>query len=528
MPDNVSFLVRDFESMRGDPLLDAPVDALAGVSAADADALDKSLGIRSIRDLARNRFVAMAQALMAVNDDLDPRQAGRADFLRELEARVGALLGNTLDGPFLAVNLPSGFNYGVQFGTNADYNADTLRAFDTTITALDDGGLILDGGGFSQLYASILQQTTFAFSADARRTIDEEQAIAEAQIANVITAWQQAGGTFTDPLPLGGKLQDIMNQVVAVFGSIADIPPSLNALRVALTTYQVVAQQSFALGQRFAEADRFVSRLRENVTRPTAANGGLPVGEGAHAVGWDNLPNGADIVSDLLSPDNKVEIAMQASDFSATETTLRVTGTGSVARISLGSLLSVQVGGGAAFGLDRYVASGSSVSIELVYKGLTTFSAEPRRASIDGSTGWYDLNLLREVVANTGRDRTGYILPASGEFPIDETFGEGRTFSRLKTYVISQEPEMQITLEDVDVEAVMTDFRQSAGVKLTLFGLISIGASDTYEVRSVERSTTANRISITMSAPPPSASVPLSERVAHVIGGVPSYPPTAV
>ncbi len=44
-------------------LLDAPVTALAGVSESDADFLLSAFGIRTLRDLGRNRCVRVVAAL---------------------------------------------------------------------------------------------------------------------------------------------------------------------------------------------------------------------------------------------------------------------------------------------------------------------------------------------------------------------------------------------------------------------------------------------------------------------------------
>ena len=44
-------------------LAELPIDALQGVSAADAEALQRALGIRTIRQLAENKFVRAAQAI---------------------------------------------------------------------------------------------------------------------------------------------------------------------------------------------------------------------------------------------------------------------------------------------------------------------------------------------------------------------------------------------------------------------------------------------------------------------------------
>jgi hypothetical protein len=55
-----------FESQEFSELVEAPVDALAGISAADAEALKKALNIVTIRDLAENKFVRVAQAVVAL------------------------------------------------------------------------------------------------------------------------------------------------------------------------------------------------------------------------------------------------------------------------------------------------------------------------------------------------------------------------------------------------------------------------------------------------------------------------------
>jgi antitoxin component HigA of HigAB toxin-antitoxin module len=63
MADVTNFLDKAYETKDFAELAEAPVDALQGLSKADAEALDKALGIKTIRDLATNRFVLVAQAI---------------------------------------------------------------------------------------------------------------------------------------------------------------------------------------------------------------------------------------------------------------------------------------------------------------------------------------------------------------------------------------------------------------------------------------------------------------------------------
>jgi nucleotidyltransferase/DNA polymerase involved in DNA repair len=64
MADMSRHLDKAYESKEFEELADAPVDALQGVSQADAEALRKSLNIKTIRDLAENKFVLRAQAIV--------------------------------------------------------------------------------------------------------------------------------------------------------------------------------------------------------------------------------------------------------------------------------------------------------------------------------------------------------------------------------------------------------------------------------------------------------------------------------
>lgn len=56
-------LDKEFEQKSPAELVDAPVDALEGVSKADADALKKAFGIKTIGDLAKNKYVLAAQTI---------------------------------------------------------------------------------------------------------------------------------------------------------------------------------------------------------------------------------------------------------------------------------------------------------------------------------------------------------------------------------------------------------------------------------------------------------------------------------
>ncbi len=67
MADITRFFDKAYEQQDFNQLVDAPVEAISGLSQADAEALKKALGIRTIRDLAENKFVLVAQAVVALS-----------------------------------------------------------------------------------------------------------------------------------------------------------------------------------------------------------------------------------------------------------------------------------------------------------------------------------------------------------------------------------------------------------------------------------------------------------------------------
>lgn len=66
MADITHLVDKAYESNNFSDLANAPVDALEGVSAGDAELLQKAFGIKTVRDLGTNKFFLRAQAIVAL------------------------------------------------------------------------------------------------------------------------------------------------------------------------------------------------------------------------------------------------------------------------------------------------------------------------------------------------------------------------------------------------------------------------------------------------------------------------------
>jgi len=68
MGDIANKIDKAYEGKSVAELADAPVDALQGVSAADAELLKQAFNIKTVRDLGTNKYFLWAQAIAKLAD----------------------------------------------------------------------------------------------------------------------------------------------------------------------------------------------------------------------------------------------------------------------------------------------------------------------------------------------------------------------------------------------------------------------------------------------------------------------------
>lgn len=451
---------------------------------------------------------------------------GQQAFIDDIQSQVGKFLATQLDGAFSLISYPPGFNYGITYGNNGYYNVATLKDIDALLGVSSSGQLDLTGAAFSTLYAQILNAVTFSFSQQDTATMNRQDTAASAQIAAILTEYANAGGTYPDPLPLGGKLQYVFDTLTKQFGSLEKLPDSLNALRNAIASYKVLAADSYALHNRFYAASERIKYAYGNTFTPTAKNGGQQVNANDYYVGYTpaKLPSTNQLIGGLNTASNAVSVQIDLSSFNAESTQMRISGNAGI-RIPVASILGISVSGGASYDLSRYTSSSSEVKVDITYPGITLFASQPSPLSTDNSSGWYANDILQEVATKTGQDATGYKLQGS-EFNVNELFGPGKAFSRLKTFVISQPPTITMTFTGADASRITSDLQVNASIKLDLFKLFSVGsASSNYSVQKVDSESQSGSVKVTFGPPQASGTIPLEQQVAYVLGGVASYPP---
>jgi hypothetical protein len=470
---------------------------------------------------------ATASKLALVNENATQAQQA---FVTALQNKMTDFLGSQLDGPFSVVNYTSGFNYMVQWGPNNYYNEATISSVDQLVAAQDNGIESLTGQRFSTLYQNILQNVVYKISSADQKTIDQAQTQFAAQMSAVIQTFENDMGTITVteitsskcvPASKIGYVAWFVQQYYG--GDPTKIPVTLADFRGAYQAFLNVAALFLSITTRATNAASELAAALANTTTPSAANGGLQTGASSYDVGYGTFPAVNDIVAALDTATNQVEIDCTLTNFTSTESTLNVEGSAGFT-IPL-PFISIGFGASANYSLYQYSGSASAITISIVYPGLTKLRLDPVPLTQDLSAGWYDSNLLQEVVMKTGKDITGFQLQG-GEFSVPDLFGQGKQFARVRTFVVSQVPTIKLKFTGANLQTVRSNFKQNASVSLNLFDIFPIGsASESYQVQNIDSSSSDGSVTVTLGPPVPSGTVPVQQATAYVVGGVIDYPP---
>lgn len=458
------------------------------------------------------------------------------DFIQAIQDEANQQLSSLLDGTFEVINYPNGFFWGIQFGPNNYYNANALQQVDLQASTGSNGVKTLAGTQFSALYSQILNDVAYQFSKADTAAMQTELSNADSQVQAVINSWENdAGPITTQDIKAAGcfpatKLGFIDYTVLQKFGGdVKKIPSSMNSFRMAYQTYQVAAQLVFQLQQASASAIQRVQQARDNVMTPTNANGGLQVDAGKYALAYGPFPTQNAINGGLQQSSNALTIQVDLSNFSSKTVDFSVSGSAGIS-IPILDVLSIDVSASSSYTMHDLAQSSTALSMKLTYPGLTIVGAPTTQGNLstNGETGWFDNQILTEAVANVGQDRTGYAL-LGNQFPVDDYFGPDKKFGRVKTFVISQQPTIEMTFSGAEATAFTSDFKENASASVSLFGLFKIGEVDqSYEVQKVDTKSVSGQVTVTFGPPVPIGTTPSADASAYLVGGVLSYPPEAI
>ena len=309
------------------------------------------------------------------------------------------------------------------------------------------------------------------------------------------------------------------------------VPDAFPNFKPALLIYLAQAAISARLGTQAAALNARLKAARANSLAGTVANGGLQTSSDSYYQPLGPFPTQNKINSSLQTLTNKVSMNFKLENFSSKESRLSIEGkTGFT--IPIFDFASIGVSGGAKYTVDKYASSSTVINTDITYEGITFVEVPLTDANLtgDNKSGWYWNDGLSDAIRNVWTSgsnpaKTGLALHST-QYPVDEYFGSGKKFSKVKTWVLSQEPTIKMQFCGADASKIKTDFQQNSHVGVKLFGLIDLGSIDqSYKVTDVDDKSVAGCVTVTMGSTKTIGTTTDADARAYVVGGVPSYPP---
>ncbi|SHJ28783.1 hypothetical protein SAMN02745146_2768 [Hymenobacter daecheongensis DSM 21074] len=446
---------------------------------------------------------------------------GQQTFIQNMQDQVGKFLSTKLDGPFQAFNYPSGFHKVLMVGNDGYYNPRTLLDIDKLV---DEGQpLRLDPTAtFSGMYAELINGAKFQFSKADAELIAQEEGDAQEVIPAILSAFTSEVEDF--PAGTTNKVGYVYAWLQTNYaGNTDNLPPMYSELQNALGTYESKAVNSIRLNKELNDAMTRLAAAAANVTNPSAANGGLQTG----ATTWYpaySLPDAQALSGSLETATNAVDVHLAISDFSSSSSQVSMSGYGSFG-MGIADIFDFGGSGDAQYNSSQFSSSDAAMTIDINYPGVTTFSVSPVALSADNKTGWYDHDIVEGLMNNSGQDKTGYALISTTQYPVAEYFGTGKAFAHMRTFVLSQQPTITLTLSGSNSSQLSKDLTANANTEVDIMGLFHVGGSGSYQTHSIDDTSSQGSVTVTF-GPTPDGSDPAGQ-VAYVMGGVVSYPPAS-
>jgi len=453
-------------------------------------------------------------------------------IIAALEREATELLGSQLDGPFSVISYPPGYNYFVQVGSPVYYNAATLGVIDQLCVKDANGIVSLTGSSLSTQYETVLQTVVYKQSTSDAEYLRKLQIKFADQEKGVISTYESAFGTITqkqiddsrcDPPNKTGYIHDIIKTKYS--NDPQKIPAAYAGFSSAYMLWIARGRELVGIVSRPAKAQEQLTAAITHTTNPSAANGGWQTGASSYRVAYTGLPAVTAITGSLTSNNRKLPLTVTVGLTNLSANTFDVSiGDKTTANVPNG-VISIAFGKterAASRSLESLWRSARKIDISIVYPGITILQANPQELSADLTTGWYSQDILSDIVHKTGQNVTGFQLQGS-EFSVDELFGQGKTFARVKTFVISREPTVQLTFYDSDISVIRNSFKQDDAIQLQLAAVLTFGVTSSgLNVQKVE---SVDGTTVVTLEPPTSGTIPAPQQTAYIIGGVVDYPP---
>lgn len=452
--------------------------------------------------------------------------AAQASYNDCLTQKVNSVFGALYPhGDFCAFQHPAGFHYFTSDGVS--WNCNTLQTLDSLVTSDDMGNFSLEIGGFSKLYADILQDTRYDLSQETQKTINDASLKYNAQIAAVIQQYNAYGLPKLSGTTAQAQIVEIYSNCASLFGgevteSCDIIPNSYASFKAALQTLNNMAGAATQVLLNVGNKNGLLSALHRNLETPSSSNGGILGSDGQYHAGYTDIPSASTLIGSLDTDSNALTIAI--TGVQSEDNSMRLTMDNEAHFIiPIFSLLDIAVDHTSIFTMDQLISENFTFEASITYSGITVVPVQPTPADLGGKTGWYEESrILRQIApwSAAPAQKDGYRLVQDHDLS---------KLIRLQSLLISKKPSITVTMTHVNMEYAKSVFQTNNDVSVSLFGFLHIGThKNDYTTTDVQFNEEMQSVTLTFGEPNQSGTPVPSEATAFVLGGAPVWCATTV
>lgn len=483
---------------------------------------------------------------------------GGPQFYSAIQAKAMAAVQDTFKSQLYPVQYPAqgDFTWNWQ-NANQVFNDNTYQYVNALISPGQVPGTVAlsPGGGFANAWVTVLNDMTFSLSSADQQSLAQAQSNASVQAGTIVTDYQNTYGTITAAQMASAGFTTKQDYVIGyVLGSqwsgatppltysqmtaarnlkalLPKAPVGADQIITDVTVYLNLMQPVNGLSDLLQNGTWTLAQLKNNAQYPSATNGGLQTfnpNTGAPVpgfnAGWSIPSPVSSITNDLQNTGRTIEIGLTTSSASGDSLEVNVEGQ---AGFSVGSWLEFSTEASASYDMSKASGTSTDCSVSITYAGYSLVPAAAAPWQQATNVGFYYPDPVRQAVANTGQDVTGFKFLTTPPYDLASVSAQGN-FGVVTDLLITNYPTVTITYAHADFQSFSQKWDEKVSGNLTLFGFIKLGSfSQGAYGSSYSEGSDNSSFTITFSASPEVTSVPQNLKTAYVIGAAVANPGAA-
>lgn len=460
-------------------------------------------------------------------------------LIEQLRSEASTLLSAALgQNPLVsfAVGSAGNFPYYWQNPTNLVFSGNTYNWINHNLKA-NSTPTQLDSDFFSTQFIEAFSKISYQLSKADQAVLTQAQTNATNQQMALLTAWKAAYTTLPPATATMQPIDVIMNIIATTWAkpattlSAIQTAPNLNVLlnntpasgqpiRPVLAAYLQALGSSISLQNATTMNNGYLQTALTAVQTPSATNGGLTIDTITNLVPAYQVATPLnDIINGLGQTSNAISVNMDVKRTSSNELQVSVGGSTSFS-IPVFDFFTLGTSASASYFSDSIATSENTVSINMVFSGVTLVNFGP--VSFNPSTGlnWLWLQPITDAIRNGSADVTGFhFSPASS---VD--FSPNGPFGYLSGVAISNYPTITIKVTSANYQSIATTIQQSVTISASFLGIPLGSSTESSYSHSVQTDASSSTVTITLSAPVASMSGSNESSLGWILGAQTCYP----